>query len=117
MMEILENNENLLIPIIKTYWKAVVIETSSFFLHFFFLGRAMLGLCCFTGFSRVAVMWGYSGCSAWASHHSGFSSCGAWAPEHIGFSSCDSWALGAGSAVVMHRLSSSTHVGSSWTRD
>ena len=69
-----------------------------FGIHTFFLGGAVLNLCCCMGATLH--------CGAWASHCGGFSCCGAWAlgtralvVVTRGLSSCGSQALG-------HRLSS-----------
>ena len=43
-----------------------------FFINLINLFLAVLGLCCCTGFSRVAAS--VSCCGMWASHHGGFSS-------------------------------------------
>ena len=64
---------------------------SSIFLLFFFFWL-YLGLHCCVGFSLIVVSWGYSSCSAWASHCSGL---------YDGLSCCRAQALGQSSAIVV----------------
>ena len=71
-----------------------VFFLSILFFFNFCLFLAVLGLCCWVGFSRVVMSGGYSSCGAQASHYSGLSWFGAQAPGHtVGFSSCSSWGL------------------------
>ena len=63
------------------------------FKKFIYLFLAVLGLCCYVGFSLVVVSGEqFFGCSAQASHCGGFSCRGAWALGQIGFSSWGTWA-------------------------
>ena len=58
-----------------------------------YLFMAMLGLCCCSGFSLVAVSGGlFSSCSVQASLCGGFSCCKAQALGYMGFRSCGTWA-------------------------
>ena len=61
--------------------------------------------CCAWDFSRFGEREPLSSCDVLASHPGGFS-CRAQALGCAGFSACVSWALGTGSVVVAHRLSS-----------
>ena len=77
--------------------------------YYYYYLFAALGLhCCARAFSSYSEQGLLSNCGAWACHCSGFTGCRAQALECMGFSSRDTWALGYGSVVVVHRLSSPT---------
>ena len=81
---------SLFILSFKIYANSSSLLKNNLKIYLFF---AVLGLCCCTDFSLVAVSGDYflSG-DEQAPHCCGFSCCGAWALEHSGFSSCGSLA-------------------------
>ena len=81
---------SLFILYFKIYANSSSLLKNNLKIYLFF---AVLGLCCCTDFSLVALSGDYflSG-DEQAPHCCGFSCCGAWALEHSGFSSCGSLA-------------------------
>ena len=82
---------------------SVFLKISQYFIFKFYLFLAVLGLHCCEGFSLVAVIEGYSGCSAQASRWGGFSYFGA---PTLGTQASVVFERGGGAWVQQRRLSS-----------